>query len=162
VFRTNGIVRQLKTNLYAVTGQEQQLADGNAVVFGGQYNDAIDNNDVLKASNVAENFSISREGSLLAIDARKNLSADDVVYFKISNLKQQDYKLHFSAKNLDASLTAYLEDRFLYTFSPVSLTNTTEVNFTVTSDPASSATDRFRLVFKRKGAEMPIVSEKTT
>ena len=65
------------------------------------------------------------------------------------NLKQQQYQLQLKAEKMEASgLRAVLEDTYLQTKTPVSLQgDVVPVNFTVTSDAASAALTRFRLLF---------------
>ncbi len=50
---------------------------------------------------------------------------------------------------LPSSTTAFLEDTYLKKKTPVSITGTTVVDFSITADAASAANERFRLVFRR-------------
>ena len=59
------------------------------------------------------------------------------------------YQLNFRAQNLDAGLTGILEDKDLTTSRPINIDGNTTYNFTVETDAASFAADRFRLVFKQ-------------
>jgi len=62
------------------------------------------------------------------------------------------YALEFVPEAISApGLTAYLQDSYLGTSTPIDLTTTSTVNFTVTSNPASSASNRFRVVFDQNG-----------
>ena len=51
--------------------------------------------------------------------------------------------------------SAFVEDKYLNTLTPVSLTEVTIVPFTATTVAASKATDRFRLVYRTSGV-LPI------
>jgi hypothetical protein len=64
-------------------------------------------------------------------------------------VKLQSYKLKFTPENLETTgLTATLVDKFLNTNTPVSLSDSTTVSFTITTNAASYAADRFYVVFK--------------
>jgi len=141
--------RQLiSTSLY--TGNT--IADGNSVVFDRNYSDNIDGNDAVKLLNGGENFGLKRDGIILAIEAKAPLSLSDTLYYNMSNLKQQTYQLRFAPENMGSTgLQAYLIDQFLNTSTPISLTDSSFVNISVTSNPASYAAGRFEMVFRTLG-----------
>jgi hypothetical protein len=139
---------QLSTNLYEVNGSSVQMADGNVEVYNSAYSDAVDGNDALKLSNTQENFGIFRNSSVLIIEARQPVTTTDTIFFKMWNMKQQQYKMEFVPSNLNTTgLTAVLEDSYLGTKTPVDLTNTNSVLFTVDGNAGSSASNRFMVVF---------------
>ena len=149
VFRASTIISRLKTNLYAVIGSETNLADGNAVVFNDDFSNEIDNDDAVKLSNMNENIGILSHHTILAIEAHKNLGAEDNIQYNISNLKKQNYQLQFVPSNMDLkSLNAFLQDKYLGTQTAVSLTQPGQYDFAVTADQASFAADRFKIVFR--------------
>ena len=147
VFKTNTSLQVLRTKLYATTPNGSELADGNAIVFGDAFSNGTDDADMIKPTNIGENLGI-KNGSILAVEGRSIVTSEDIIDYAISNLKAQQYSLEFSPENMDPSLTAYLEDRFAGSSTPVSMTSATIVKFTITSNAASSAMDRFRIVFK--------------
>ena len=154
VFRTSNNISQLKTRLFAISRGGSILADGNSVVFNDQGDD-VDNNNVVKMKNSGENLSVWN-GVELAFEARRKLYQTDTISFRISNLKQQTYKLQFIAANLNASgLSAFLEDKYTGTKTPVSLRDTTNISFTVSAISASSANGRFRILFT-SGTTLPV------
>lgn len=152
VFRTPFVIRQFKTNLYAETASGPQLADGNAVVFDNKYTASVDNDDESKAANIGEDLAIVREGQKLVIETRPALTSDVVINYNMSRVKQGNYTFEFVPKNIDIyGAEAYLVDNYLKTRSAISIAEDTKVTFTVNTDPASAAADRFRVEFKGRG-----------
>lgn len=151
VFRNGNQVQQLRVNLYANTSTGTELADGNAVVFDDNYSNAVDDNDVEKLKNFGENIAVDRSGHALTLEARHSVIGTDTIFYNIGNLKQQQYTLEFVPKNMTAGISGYLEDSYLHTSTPIDLTTTQTVAFTVTTDAASGAPNRFRLVFRASG-----------
>ena len=139
----------ISTSLY--TGNT--IADGNSVVFDRNYSDNIDGNDAIKLLNGGENFGFKRDGIILAIEAKAPLSVSDTLFYNMSNLKQQTYQLRFAPENMGSTgLQAYLIDKFLNTSTPISLTDSSFANISITSNPASYAAGRFEMVFRTLGA----------
>ncbi len=140
-------------SLYSGSDQSALIADGNTVAFSRSYSNAIDGDDALKLQNSGENFGLKRSGKILAIEARGPVSETDTLYYNMSNLKQQAYQLRFAPGNMESmGLSAYLSDRYLNTTTPISLSDTSVVNITVTSAAASSSADRFSVIFKQMAA----------
>jgi hypothetical protein len=66
----------------------------------------------------------------------------------MNNMKQQAYEFEFTPSLFtNVGLKAELIDNFTGSRTVLSVTASTVVSFTVTSDPASSASDRFMVVF---------------
>jgi hypothetical protein len=146
VFRPAGTLStsgRLTTNLYK---NGTTLADGNVEVFNTAYSDAVDGNDALKLSNTAENFGILRDGQVLVIEARQPVITTDTIYYEMWNMQQQQYKLEFTPESLNTNLTAYLEDAYLGTQTPISISSVTDITFNIDSNPASSDSFRFSVV----------------
>lgn len=153
VFRpdnTTSAESMMLTNLYAISGATDKLADGNAVFFGSGYLSAIDGYDSRKQINFSENFSLTRSGTELVIERRPEISAAaDTIFYKMYSLKPMSYKLEFMPNAFDAGLmTAYLVDKYLNSQVPVNLTGNTYYTFTVDANAGSFASDRFKLVFR--------------
>ena len=146
----------LSVSLYSGSGQSALIADGNTVAFDRSYSNAIDGNDALKLQNSGENFGLKRNGKVLAIEAREPVVATDTLYYNMSNLKQQAYQLRFAPVNMESmGVSAYLSDRYLNTTTPISLSDSSTVNITVSSAAASSSADRFSVIF-RPMAALPV------
>ena len=148
-FRPSGILAEssrLITNLYAINGTTPSLADGNLILLDAANNNGFDKYDVKKGTNFGENFGIIKNGIDLVVERRSLSSAGDTVFFSMSRLKRINYKLEINPSNInDPLLSAFLEDKYKATLTPVSLTDITSYNFTV---DAAAASDRFRIVFR--------------
>jgi len=129
------------------------LADGNAVVFDEDFSNDTDGDDAVKMLNSGENFGIKRNNKNFAIEARQPVSRPDTIFYDLRNLKQQEYHLVFAPKNIGQGISASLNDRFLKTETTVSLNDSTSFDFSITSDPASYAADRFSVAFAPLSAE---------
>jgi hypothetical protein len=138
----------ITTNLYNMNTGEANIADGNAVVFSSDYSNAIDENDAIKATNFGDNFGLLRNGLPYVVEAREPVTESDTIFFNMRKIKLQPYRLEFIVENFDNSMAAFLEDKFLTTSTPISMNGTSTVDFSVTSNVASAAVDRFRIVFK--------------
>ena len=140
------------------------VADGNAVAFNKDYQDGIDINDAVKFFNTGENFSLKRNGVILSVEARSPVKASDTIYYDMEYVKAMNYQLQFKPENMPGdALIAFLVDNYLKTKTEISLKENSAVNFTVNSDAASFATNRFMVVFEESGA-LPVtfVSIKAT
>ena len=136
----------LRTNLFNAAGA---LTDGNVVAFDQDFSNEYDGNDALKLRNATENLGIQRDTNNLSVEARSPVISEDTVFYTISNMRVQAYRLKFMPENMnDANVSALLVDRFLNTTTPISLNDSTVVNFSITANTASAAANRFYLVFK--------------
>ena len=145
-----------RAKLFAANGN---IADGNMVVFDDDLSNGYDGNDAVKMLNPGENFGMRRLGRLLAIEARNVLTHEDTIYYDIRNLLPQTYQIKFAPQFMSGvTLQPVLLDKYLQDEHPVSTTDSTFFFFTVSSDPASSAFDRFKLVFRiqQMGAPLPL------
>jgi hypothetical protein len=132
------------------------LADANVVVFDVAYSNAVDGDDANKLSNAGENIAIQRGNSILVVEGRQPAVVNDMIPFRMWNIRQQDYRLEFVAINLiTPGLNAMLEDSYLNTSTLINPNGTTSINFTANSNAGSSAVNRFRIVF-RQAAILPV------
>lgn len=145
-------VRQLMTVLQTKdTDNNMYVADGALNLFDNSFNNDFDLDDARKLSNVNENICLRRNNGFLSIE-RKKLNGDaDTIFYYMSKLQRKNYQLKFVMDDIEVpqSTAAFLEDAYLNTKTPVSLAGTTIADFGVTSDAASAAAQRFRLVFRR-------------
>jgi type IX secretion system substrate protein len=129
------------------------MADGNTVAFNNNYSNNIDGHDALKLLNAGENFGLKRSGKTLSIEARKVATASDTIFYNMSNMAQRIYQLRFAPENMESSgLNAFLLDKYLNTSTPLSLSDSTFINIAITSNAATSAADRFKVVFRQMEA----------
>ena len=140
--------QQFTTNLIAVNAGGDTTVDGNIAVLDNSFSNSVDNSDGLKVINAEENFGLVRNGIDLVLEARKQVVTTDTLFYKMTNLNVQDYKLEFFPINMiKPGLTAVLVDRFLGTRTTVSLsTAPTYYPFSVTAVAGSFAQDRFILI----------------
>ena len=157
-----GTYAALRVSLFTAPGASGVIADGNSVVFAKSYSNSIDGNDALKITNSGENFGVKRNGKVLSVEAKAPLSGSDTIFYNMSNLGKHTYQLRFAPKNLQSSgLEALLLDKFLNTSTPISLSDSSFINITVTSNSASAAADRFKVVF-RQAAVLPVTFTSVT
>ena len=140
---------QLMTSLYFVNANGVQTkADGTNAVFDDLYSGAVDENDAEDLGNQEENIAIFKYNKMLSIEARPSIQASDTLALIAQRLKPKSYQWRFNATGFNAvNLQGHLVDKYLNTNTPISLSDTTTVQFMVTVDPATSAPDRFYVIF---------------
>lgn len=136
----------LFTTLVTASGS---VADGNIVVFGSRLGNEVNEFDALKLKNDGENISLLRNATLLAVEARENIRATDTLHYFMERLRTQAYQLMLSPNNFPTGLQAFFIDRYLRTSTPISLSDTTFVHFTIENNPQSKLPNRFYILFKR-------------
>lgn len=148
VFNTKTF-KKLSGSLYAVTDSTPDLADGTLQLFDESFDNAVDGNDAKKMYNFGENFYITKASQDLIVEKRNLLTVNDTIFFAMESLKRKTYRLTFTASELnDNTLSAWLEDSYTKTASPLNLDGTTSYDFKVDANTASGAINRFRIVFK--------------
>lgn len=140
---------QFRSNLYIVSKDGSTvLMDGALTQFDSGYSNNLDGMDARKMSNFSENWGMLRGTTTLVIERRHSIVNTDSVFFRMWNMHIINYQVEFIVSNLNKlGRIGVLEDKFLHTSTPVDLNGTTHVNFSVTGDPASAASDRFRVIF---------------
>ncbi|MGH2565087.1 MAG: hypothetical protein ACRDE5_11270, partial [Ginsengibacter sp.] len=147
--------KQLISSLYVVAGDgSASMTDGVLTQFNDGYSNAIDGLDAGKNGNTGENLAIKSAGKLLAIERKHTITQNDTIFLNLTGTKLANYRFEFAATDLDkadlngnAGLQGFVEDTYLHTSTPLNLSGTTTVNFTVTNVGGSYAADRFRIVF---------------
>jgi autotransporter-associated beta strand protein len=125
-----------------------KLTDGNAVLFSDSFSDTFDANDAIKINNFSESFSIVNNGKKLVLDTRKPVLDNDTIFYKINQLKQQQYHFHFESEAYNNyNQQVFLKDNYLSVDIPIDL-NGTDYSFIVSNDSASFSENRFYLFFK--------------
>ena len=126
----------------------RRIADGVLVKYNNNYNAGIDDYDASEAANWDENIAIARDGQHLAIESRPVIASVDTIPLFMNNMRQQAYQFEFTPSVFShPTLNAELIDNFTGMRSQLSVTSTTVISFTVSADPASYATDRFKVIF---------------
>ncbi|MBL0359335.1 MAG: hypothetical protein IPP72_21835 [Chitinophagaceae bacterium] len=143
---------QLMTVLNTVNADGTSfVSDGALSLFDNAFNNEADINDARKLGNFTENFGLQRTGQILSIERKKLAGDADTIFYYTGRMQRKNYQLQFIMDKIGApsSTTAFLEDLYLKTKTPVNMQDTTWVDFSINADAASAATDRFRLVFRR-------------
>jgi carbon monoxide dehydrogenase subunit G len=148
----------LTSALHKVSGATSTMADANEVVFSNEYSNTVDVNDALKMGNPGENFAVLRNDKSLAVEGRQLITDKDTIFFKMWNLQRSQYSLQFTGSNLNVpGLLAILQDAHTGTNTVLNMTVPANVNFTVDATAASSAANRFRVVFLQTiGTTLPV------
>jgi len=156
VFRpsTDPAASSLRATLYVLDADEPTyIADGSLVTFSENSNTAVDNEDAIKVNNFTQNFSVTRDGTRIAIERRNLLVANDSIFYTMWNMRQKNYELEIAGTNLRLPMgtVAFLEDNFLHQKTALGYTDTTRISFSVTADAASAAANRFMIVIEQAG-----------
>ncbi len=139
----------IRTILYVAT-DSLKIVDANSIAFGNDYSNNYTGDDALKINNGSALFSLFCEDKMLAVEARQPASDNDTINYHFSNLRQQAYRLVLKAQNFPATtLTAFFGDRFQNTTRIIDLSMDNSIEFTITAEQGSAASDRFYLVFKQ-------------
>ena len=146
-----GKISKLYVDLIGTRNGEPSLADGIAVTYNQHYSDKTDEMDAVKmiTFNTRERISIQKETGLYAVERRQAVDEKDTIQLHISKLNKATYQFNFRSTDFDGLFTAYLEDNFTKTSTPVLLTENTSLSFDITDDSLSSAANRFSIIFKR-------------
>lgn len=140
---------QLRANLYTFNPDgTAALYDGTLTMYDPNFNNAVDDYDAMKMSNFGENFGMLRGTKTLVIERRQSITASDTIFFKMWNMRPVTYKLELVSTGLDKpGLTGVLEDLYLDTKTNLDLNGITNSTFTISSEAASTAPGRFRIIF---------------
>lgn len=149
VFRSGSHAEMFTSSLYYTNAAGTRInADAVTSIFDNSYSAGVDGDDATQMPNWDEDIAISRSGSLLSIEGRPLIDKRDTIPFTLARLQQRTYQWQFEATGFNhPNLQAALVDKYLTTSTPISLTTTTVISFTVTDNPASAASDRFMVVF---------------
>jgi hypothetical protein len=149
-FRPMNDMVSLRTNLYLRNADGSTiLADGNFAQFDSRFNAGVNRADALKFANVYETLGLLKGKTSIAISYQPILTKGDTIYYKFSRAKQRKYQFEFVAANLEQeNLAGFIEDKFLNKATPINMNGITRFDFEGTPDAASTAVDRFKIVFK--------------
>ena len=151
----------LRVNLFTTNSAgSASLSDGVLTTYNDDNLNAVDRNDAKKLYNIAENICIVREAKNLAIERRKTIAGNDTTFLNLYNLKKQSYTLQLTAEGMDSiGLHAVIKDNYTGSLKDTALNmgGVTTINFTVNSDTASYAVNRFSIVFKQDVRLLPVV-----
>lgn len=155
IFRSGTQTEILRTSLSFINSDgTTKLADGVLSLYNNSFSYDIDENDAEQIENWDEDITIVHKGKNLSIDYRPLINQQDTIQLQIARLRAMNYQWEFKAENFNATgLTAYLQDNYpTFHEIQISLTGSTVIPFSVTSDAASTAANRFRIVYKTANA----------
>lgn len=150
-----GTTESLRTNLYLLntTNNSTILADGVFTEYHNLYHDSVTLEDAYKFTNINENLGMNRYNKTLAVERRPIITVADTIYFNLWRTTQRYYQFEFIPTNLNhPGMEAMLLDSYLGISTPLSLTATTKVNFSINSSAASSNQFRFKIVYSTASA----------
>ena len=155
---TANTIPLMAVNLQYVTTGVTTLADGVLAVFDASFTNTPTDEDASKMANTAENLSILNNAIQLSIDARKMPRVNDTLFLNLLRLTKPQYNLQiFSEEMAGTGVMAYLQDSYLNTTQPLSLSDTNNIAITVsTGIPASYDINRFRIVFRSSVVVLPL------
>lgn len=142
--------KQFRSNLFIVDPNGNTvLMDGTLSMYHVDFSNEVNNQDARKMFNPGENIGIERDGKVLIIERREEITSSDTIFLKLWNTRIITYQLQLVSKYFsDAGVSGVLFDHYLNTTTEIDFDTGTYYNFSVTADPASKRTDRFMIVFK--------------
>lgn len=139
----------LFASLFTTSGT---IADGAILAFENGLGNELNDFDAAKRMNDGENLGFLRGDSILAVEARDAVAVQDTVHIYIKNLRQQTYQFRFAPVNMQSlGYSAYFVDRYMQSSVPLSLADSSFIDVGITADSASSAENRFLIVFSLQG-----------
>ena len=130
----------------------EALADGIRIRFDDVYSAGI-TDDVEKFGNFNDNLSSYRESKKFIVEKRPMIVGTDTIFLRMTNIGIRNYQfqvgtLHF----IQPGVIAFLKDAYLGTTTNIDLSgNIYTFGFSINADQASSAPDRFMIVFHSSG-----------
>ncbi|WP_207496549.1 hypothetical protein [Aridibaculum aurantiacum] len=158
-FRSNGDadLSLIALNLYYYSGTTKVLTDGTLVAFDKTGTIVPGSADAHKMQNSSEAIGVVNDGKYLSIHTRQEPVADDTVHLQTLRTTRAQYILEVFTKGMETAVVKpYLQDKFLNTVQPLSVVDTNIIVVNITTDAASSAPDRFKIIFK-KDVTLPVV-----
>jgi hypothetical protein len=156
VFRTQTNNALLSTQLMLTTNAANNHSqDGVAIVCNDNFSNVVNDEDANKMTNPDENIAVERNNKLMSIEKRSMPTNNDIIQLKLWQLAHTNYTLRFIGSNFAGNPNAYLKDSYLNNETPIDLNGTTDYNFTTTSDAATTAANRFTIVF-RSNSSLPV------
>ncbi|MEO7445684.1 MAG: T9SS type A sorting domain-containing protein [Ferruginibacter sp.] len=145
-----GNPESFRANVLIPVADSFAMVDGILVDYEDIYSNAVDYDDALKMTNSAENISLKRDGSYLMVERRNTMGPFDTLYLTMTGMRAQSYRWLFTNINMNtAGRIAFLKDSYLSTSIPINLSAGTTLDFTINSEAASYASNRFSIIFEQ-------------
>lgn len=139
-----------KLGFYNSSTLNYDYIDGTKNVYHPSYSSSvIATEDYISPTTSAGTIRIAKDGYQLYIDKEPSVNVGDTIFFS-TNMAQGNHRLALYSKNFDTNVEPWAIDR--YTGNEVAVkvndTDSTFIDFSVTSDAQSSRLDRFIVVFR--------------
>ena len=154
VTRADEDIVKLSAELSVISAGNAILLDGALNQYDNDYSNNVDDADAVKLLNgSSESISIVRGNKKLVAEQRANVLISDTIFYNMGSLRRLSYQLNFEAENfISAGLRARLIDKYLTTSTVLNPDAGSVISFTVTTDAASYAADRFYVVMDNLSA----------
>jgi hypothetical protein len=127
-------------------------ADGTVAQFNNTFSDTFNFYDARKFANINEGLALIKDGIKLALERRPFLNFNDTLFLSLTNTTKRSYQFITTPQNWSQpGVAGFLSDDYLGTMVPLSLTENTIINFSVDSNIASQAANRFQIIFRPSG-----------
>ncbi|MFM2359092.1 MAG: hypothetical protein RLY16_1085, partial [Bacteroidota bacterium] len=144
--------QQLSIQLLAIN-QDGTISLNDGVLCNIDDNEVseVNNQDLIKLSNFAENIAIQQKGQLLCIEKRAPLQPEDTIQLYLSKMKVKYYQLQLTFNNLNfpQGSAAFLKDNYLHQLELLSNNDSNRYTFNIINAPASYDSNRLSIIFKR-------------
>ena len=151
--RETSLMQGLRVNLYAIEADSgMSLLDGVLTTYSEETQNSVDKFDTKKLSGSSECIDLLRDDVLLAIERRNTILKNDTSFLALYRLMQKAYNFEIITKELDVTgMIGMIKDKYSSDINdmPLNMNGVTNIPFTVNSDPASYAVDRFSIVFMK-------------
>ena len=144
----NGTSEVFRTSLYLKNLDANILADGVLAEYNNNFSPLVKFEDGPKLENLNEILAIQRDGNSLSLERRPLVDANDTLFLSLKNTSTRNYQFKFEPLNFSSVVAAWLENSYLNTKTPISVTDPTTLDFSVIVNTGSANANRFRIVFK--------------
>lgn len=157
-FSGNSPDARFSANLCAIESNgDAVLIDGTLNIFKDGYSSTVDKFDAIKMENFEENIAVKTDNRLLTIEKRNTIAQEDTIQLNMLKMKVKSYRFEFKGQNFDPAISAFLEDSYNNSRTPLDINVASTYNFTVEDIPGSWNPARFRVVFKAAaGGPLPV------
>ncbi len=141
----------IRINLQSIDEEGAAILDEVYSSYSVNYSTTVDKLDAIKFPNMQENLSIVRGGTELMVDRRAPVTDGDILELKLNNTTSRNYFFEINPINISSmKLYGYIEDRYLNSVTQISLSEISQVHFSVNADLKSADPNRFRILLSGK------------
>ena len=153
----------LNVNLFVPNdGGALALADGFLMRYNKTFASTIDNDDYVKIFNTSNNLNVIEGARNLVMNSRPEPVANDTIHMRLSGIGSNKFQIQITSQQMNyPQLEAFVDDQYLQTSTPVSLDDTTTIDYSTSADVASRSANRFKIIFKPASVPPLIVTNIT-